>query len=108
MGKVGTNGTRNGRGRSGLTRRSTLTPRQTKMNAKSVPMFVRSASSPIFVTIAMTPTMTPVQIVVTCGVRNRGWIFAKYVGSKPSAVSNTARHHDLDGSHCWRHRDGDK
>ena len=45
---------------------------QTRMNANSVPMFVRSTISSMLVNIAQTPTTTPVRIVVTCGVRNRG------------------------------------
>jgi len=38
IGIQGMNGTRNGRGRSGDTRRSTITPIDTMMNANSVPM----------------------------------------------------------------------
>ena len=41
-----TNGTRNGRRRSGSVYRSTITPMQTSANANSVPMFVRSYVSP--------------------------------------------------------------
>ena len=37
-----TNGTLNGRGRSGSLKRSTSTPMQTSMKANSVPMLVRS------------------------------------------------------------------
>ena len=37
-----TNGTLNGRGRSGSLTRSTSTPAQTSANANSVPMLVRS------------------------------------------------------------------
>src|SRR5438552_3355260 len=72
IGNSGTNGTRNGLGRLGCVRRKTMTPRQTRMKAKSVPMLVRSASEPISTTAAMPPTKTPVQIVVICGVRNFG------------------------------------
>ena len=49
-----------------------FTPRQTRINANRVPILVRSARSPMFVTIETPPTTTPVQIVVICGVRNRG------------------------------------
>ncbi len=57
---------------------------QTRMNANSVPMFVRSTISSMLVNIAQTPTATPVRIVVTCGVRKRGCTLAKLGGSSPS------------------------
>ena len=59
-------------------------PMQTRMNANSVPMLVRSTISSMLVNIAQTPTATPVRIVVTCGVRNRGCTSAKLGGSSPS------------------------
>ena len=52
-------------------RRRMTTPMQTRINAKSVPMLVKSASDPISTTAATAATTTPVQIVVICGVRKR-------------------------------------
>ena len=72
IGTSGTSVTRKGLGRSGAVRRNTQTPMQTRMNAKRVPMFVRSAKSPMSTNIATPPTTMPVQIVVTQGVRNFG------------------------------------
>ena len=59
-------------------------PMHTRMNANSVPMFVRSTIESSDVNIAVTPTKTPVMIVPTCGVRNRGCTFEKNRGSSPS------------------------
>ncbi len=56
-------GTRNGRGRSGSLMRSTMMPAHTRMNANSVPMFVRSTISSMLATAAKPPTKTPVRIV---------------------------------------------
>ncbi len=55
-----------------LLRRKMMTPEQTRMKANNVPIFVRSASEPMSVNMATPPTTMPVQIVVICGVRNRG------------------------------------
>ena len=54
------------------------------MNAKSVPMFVRSTISSMFTNVLTTPTSTPVRIVETCGVPKRGCTFVKTGGRKPS------------------------
>ena len=65
-------GTLNGRGRFGSFTRSTSTPPQTRMNAKSVPMLVRSyvsAASPIADAHA---TTIPVTSVVVYGIRVLG------------------------------------
>src|ERR1044072_4849106 len=80
----GPRGTRNGRARSGSLRRRMGMPTQTRMKAKSVPMFVRSMTSSMEAKAAKTPTKTPVRIVVTCGVLYFGWTEAKVEGSSPS------------------------
>ena len=56
----------------------------TSTNAKSVPMFVSSTISSMFATAEKNATKTPVRIVVTCGVRYFGWIFANHGGRSPS------------------------
>src|SRR6476620_8058358 len=63
-----TNGTRNGRFRSGSVYRSTMTPMQTSMNANSVPMLVRSYVSAASPMRDHSATKTPVISVVTYGV----------------------------------------
>ena len=59
-------------------------PRQTSTKAKRVPMLVRSTISSMLAKAATPPTATPVRIVVTCGVRKRGWTRANDCGSRPS------------------------
>ena len=48
-----------------------MIPTQTSMNAKSVPMFVRSTISSMLAKALTTPTSTPVRIVETWGVPKR-------------------------------------
>ncbi len=50
----GPKGTRNGRARPGSLKRRTMIPMQTRMNAKSVPMFVRSTISSMFTNVLHT------------------------------------------------------
>ena len=64
-GSHGTPGQRNGRRLSGSVRRSTMTPAETMMKAKSVPMLVNSMASLMSTNIAGSPTATPVRMVVT-------------------------------------------
>ena len=61
-----------------------MTPAETSTKAKSVPMLVSSTTSLMLVTLANSATTMPVRIVVTCGVRYFGWIFAAHCGSRPS------------------------
>src|SRR6476619_5524016 len=83
-GVIGTQGTRNGRGRAGSVRRNTITPAETNTNANSVPMFVRSTTSAMFANAAKNATNTPVRIVPMYGVRYLGCTFARNGGSNPS------------------------
>ena len=83
-GTRGTKGVRNARFLPGSLCRRTITPAQTSMNAKRVPMFVSSTISLILATAETAATTTPVQIVVTCGVRYFGWTLAKCRGRSPS------------------------
>ena len=57
--------TRKGRWRSGSLTRRMITPRETRMKAKSVPMLVRSTTSAMLATAAKLPTKSPVMIVPT-------------------------------------------
>src|SRR6476620_9681911 len=82
--KYGPSGTLNGRGRCGSLCRSTITPTQTRIKANRVPMFVKLTISSTVANAAMPPTATPVSIVVTYGVLNRGWTLANTEGSNPS------------------------
>src|SRR5687768_11548480 len=84
IGVIGTQGTRNGRGRSGSDRRRKITAADTSTNAKSVPIFVRSTTSEILANAANVATKVPVMMVPTYGVRNFGWSFEKNFGSRPS------------------------
>ena len=47
-------------------------------------MLVNSTSSPMLATEEQIATKMPVIMVVTCGVRKRGWTFAAQGGSRPS------------------------
>ena len=67
-GSNGTSGMRNGRGRSGRVRRSTMIPSETITNAISVPMLTSVPSVAIGVKPAAIATTTPVTIVEMCGV----------------------------------------
>ena len=69
IGTSGTRGTVKARSRSGRRRRSTMTPRLTRMNAKSVPTLTSSARMSIEVKVARTATRTPTVAVMTYGVR---------------------------------------
>ena len=71
LGSSGHHGTRNPRLRSGCVLRSTSTPADTTINAKSVPIFDRSANVPISQMPAGIPTTNPATQVLTCGVRKR-------------------------------------
>ena len=57
---------------------------QTRTNANSVPMFVRSYVSPASPIRAQRPTTTPVTIVVAHGTRYFGCTRAAHRGSRPS------------------------
>src|SRR2546422_4131611 len=64
--------------------RSTLFPYTTLFRS-------RSTISSMLITAAKPPTITPVIIVVTCGVLNFGWTFANTGGSKPSRAIEKKR-----------------
>src|SRR5215469_10934795 len=83
-GNKGTIGTRKPRGRSGCDRRRNNTPRDTRTNAKSVPMLERSAASPISTNPAGIPTAAPAIQVDQCGVLKVLCKVEKNPGSKPS------------------------
>src|SRR5579864_7368340 len=83
-GNQGTRGTRNDRGRSGWLRRKKITPSETSTNANSVPMFERSAASPISTKPAGMPTAKQAIQVDQCGVLNFGCTAEKSLGSRPS------------------------
>src|SRR5579862_1516956 len=73
--RIGTRGTRGvlkGRGRSGRLRRRIHTPAQTITKARSVPIFTRTARSPIGIIDAKIATQTPTTSDEIHGVRNRG------------------------------------
>ena len=67
-------------------RRNTMMPSATTMNAKSVPMLTNSPRTPIGVNPEANATINPVMIVVTCGVRKRGWMRLAHAGSSPSCA----------------------
>src|SRR5258708_21328144 len=67
-GKSGENGTRNPRGRLGSRLRKKITPRETRTKAKRVPMFDKSAASPISTNPAGIPTANPAIQVDQWGV----------------------------------------
>src|SRR6476659_2693454 len=83
-GNHGTKGTRKARGRSGCLRRKKITPSDTNANAKSVPIFDRSAASPMSTSPAGIPTAKQAIQVDQCGVLNLGWTAEKSFGSRPS------------------------
>src|ERR1041385_5924699 len=83
MGKIGTHGTLNPRGRSGCALRRNNTPSDTSTNAKSVPMLERSAASPMSTNPAGRPTAAPAIQVDQGGAPNRQRS-EKSPGSKPS------------------------
>ncbi len=84
IGRRGIHGVLNGRWRCGSVCRRIMTPRQTRTKAKSVPMLVSSTILSSGEINAKNPTNTPVQMVVTCGVRYFGWMAANFFGSRPS------------------------
>ncbi len=86
IGSSGTHGVRKARCSSGRVRRSTITPRATTTNAKSVPMFTRVASSLMLVKPATTAMITPSRMVGRYGVPNRGCVLEKNRGSSPSRL----------------------
>jgi hypothetical protein len=61
-----------------------MTPTETRMKANKVPMLVNSIASLMSTNIAGMPTKTPVRMVVTYGVRNRGCTLAAHGGRSPS------------------------
>src|SRR4051794_20938301 len=83
-GNHGTKGTRKARGRSGCLRRRKITPNETSTNANSVPMFDKSAASPMSTTPAGIPTAKHAIHVDQCGVLNFGWTLENNFGSRPS------------------------
>src|ERR1700722_6982100 len=83
-GNHGTKGTRNARGRSGWWRRRKITPSETSTNANRVPMFERSAASPMSTNPAGIPTAKQAIQVDQYGVLNLGWTAEKSLGSRPS------------------------
>src|ERR1017187_6393469 len=84
IGSHGDPGTLNPRGRAGWVLRSTITPRETMMNANSVPMFAKSAKVPISQMPAGIPTTRPAIQVLMCGVLWTGWTLENTRGSRPS------------------------
>ena len=68
MGNSGTHGTLKPLGRSGCVLRSTSTPMETSTKANKVPMFDRSAASPISTRPLGRPTARPAIQVLQCGV----------------------------------------
>src|SRR4051812_37119510 len=92
IGNNGTNGTRNPLGRSGCFLRSRITPNDTSTNAKSVPMFDKSAASPMSTSPAGSPTTKPAIQVDQCGVLNRVCTAENNFGSSPSRdIANQMR-----------------
>src|SRR6185437_3498937 len=83
-GVIGTQGTRNGRGRSGSRRRSRTTPADTSTNANNVPICVRSTTSEMFAKAENVATNTPVRIVQKDDVVYLGCTFAMTGGSRPT------------------------
>src|SRR6266581_694396 len=91
-GTHGTSGVRKGRGRSGSLQRRIKTPAATSTKANNVPILHKSTTSLMLLTPANPATNTPVRIVVTYGVRNRGCTLAAHRGSNPSrAMTNKIR-----------------
>src|ERR1051326_7977516 len=80
IGTTGTHGVLNGRGKSGLRRRSTHTPAETMANASNVPMFTMYPSLLVGREAASSATKKPTPIVEIHGVRKRGWITLKKPG----------------------------
>src|SRR5579872_3142538 len=72
IGKIGTNGTRKLRGRSGSVFLRKSTPSETSKKANNVPIFERSAASPTSKKAAGSPTAAPAIHVDQCGVWNLG------------------------------------
>src|SRR6266704_6048732 len=83
-GNQGTKGTRNARGRSGCLRLRKITPSETSTNANNVPIFDRSAASPISTSPAGIQTAKHAIHVDQCGVLNLGWTAEKSLGRSPS------------------------
>src|SRR5438105_15760198 len=83
-GNHGTKGTRKARGRSGCLRRRKITPSETSTNANNVPIFDKSAASPISTSPAGIPTAKHAIHVDQCGVLNLGWPAEKHLGKSPS------------------------
>src|SRR6185312_6147987 len=83
-GSQGTKGTRNARGRSGCLRRRKITPSDTRTKANNVPMFERSAASPMSTSPAGIPTAKQAIQVDQCGVLNLGCTAEKSLGRSPS------------------------
>ena len=81
---TGANGTRNGRGVSGIDLRSTSTPAQTAVNASSMPIETSSPSTSIGKTPAKNAASTPVMTVAMDGVWYFGCTFSSCGGSSPS------------------------
>src|SRR5581483_2852258 len=79
-----TKGTRKVRGRSGGLRRKKITPSDTRTNANNVPIFDRSAASPISTNPAGMPTAKQAIHVDQYGVLNFGCTAEKSLGNKPS------------------------
>src|SRR6201993_3971926 len=92
IGSHGTPGVRNPRCRSGLLRRSTMTPADTRTNANSVPTLTISSSLPIGNTAAVAATTTATSTVIRTGVP-REPVLANARGKSPSrAIANKTRH----------------
>src|ERR1700727_3091717 len=68
IGRSGTQGARNPRGRSGRVRRSTITPADTRTNANSVPTLTISSSLVIGKTEAVAATTAATNMVIRIGV----------------------------------------
>src|ERR1035437_7663385 len=83
-GNHGTNGTRKARLRSGCLRRRKMTPSETKTKANSVPIFARSAASPISTSPAGMPTAKQAIHVDQYGVLYFGCTLENSFGNKPS------------------------
>ena len=66
-GNNGLNGERNGRSRSGLVMRNTITPKHTNTKAAKVPILTSSASSPKGTKPAISAIMKPHRIITLTG-----------------------------------------
>src|SRR4029453_16331201 len=105
-GVTGENGTRNGRSASGWITRMMRTAAQTTVNAKRVPMFVRSARMRKGRKAAPMATATPVRMVAFQGVRYLSCTAPKKDGEERPARA-LARHRQPDARLAEHHDEQD-